>query len=438
MNVQKKNKVILSDYNYRRDIEVRLLLADLSSFEVDLLREILDNSLKIPLKHFAELLDIPESKLTPFIEKFTPTKLIKVEGSTLLVDKEMRKYYESQIMKFDEDFEPGMEFLQSILNKIPIQFIPQWYAISRTSDHFFQSIVDRFLSSPKIYERYLQELHFDHDVLYSIIEDVFTAPDFKVSGKSIIKKYKLTPEQFEEFVLLLEYNFACCLGYQKVDDRWEEMITPFHEWGEYLRFRRDNTPKPITDISKIIVKHPQEEFGFVHDMSNLLKLALKKSVPIDSKEETFLSHKAPPAYVESILQKIQFLHLGEIRDNKLYVHDIAHDWLKKPVQDRALSFSRHPIKVEKSLKRVLESGWIYVEDFINGFTGAINGKGPVALQQKGKRWKYVLPTYTEEEKILIETTLCERLFEAGLVAVGTHANRPCFKVTAFGRIALED
>ena len=444
----RKNKVILSDYNYRRDIENRLLMAELTTFEVDVLREILNNSLKISLEQIADNMNVEVSRIIPVTEKLSYTKLIKMNGNdTAVVDKEMRKYYESQILKFDEDFEPGMEFLQGLLHKVPIHILPTWYSIPRTSDHIFQSITEKFLATPKIYERYLQELHFDNPILDCISKEVFAAPDFKIRARDLMHHFNLSHEKFEECMLLLEYNFVCCLCYQKNDNCWEEIVTPFYEWHEYLRFKRDTAPKSISDPAGIIRKHP-EDFGFVHDMTRILKSLQSKALSVASFDNghilaskdiaRILPHNSTSHYVKNLIEKLQICRLVEIANGQIRGLEQAQEWLKKTVQDRAMTMTRHPIQVEKSLKRIIDLGWVYIDDFIKGFTGILGSREQITLKNKGKRWRYVLPSYSDEEKVIIEKTLCERLFEAGIVAVGTHKGRACICLTPFGRMSLED
>lgn len=461
----KKNKIVLSDYNYRRDIENRLLMADLSTFEVDFLGEIIHSSLKTTVKHLAEALETTESQVIAAIDKLSPTKLVSRQGDQVIVDKEMRKYYESQIIKFDDDFEAGMEFLQGLLSKVPIHHLPSWYSISRTSDNIFLSIIEKHLHSPKIYERYLQELHFDDPVLTSMLKDLYEAPDLKIPSTTFIEKYKLTREQFEEYMLLLEYSFACCLCYHRVGDMWQEMVTPFSEWKEYLEFQRKTTPKPIKDIENIVRKHPHD-FGFILDITQVLKSIQKKPIKLDMQgAHPALPESIPGAtlgntsanYRSGILNAILFFHMGEIKKDTLHILGHGAEWAKHPFQEQALTVYKMPLSLcsavrtdhhqfserdlretEKSLKRVLTSGWIYFEDFMKGLTAPIGTAEPVALLNKGKRWKYTLPTYTAEETALVEATLFERLFACGMVAAGEHKGKPCFCVTAFGRMTLGD
>src|SRR5262245_44410140 len=94
----RKNKVLLSDYNYRRDIENRLLLSKLTTFELDVLIEILNGSLKTSLDQLSNALDTDETKLLPVLENLSKTKLFQIIGDSIIIDKEMRKYYECQII----------------------------------------------------------------------------------------------------------------------------------------------------------------------------------------------------------------------------------------------------------------------------------------------------------------------------------------------------
>jgi DNA-binding CsgD family transcriptional regulator len=247
----RKNKVVLSDYNYRRDIENRILMAELTVLEVEVLREIVDGSLKTTLDSLSIDLNIDKKELTSILKKLSPSKLFRLDNEALIIDKEMRKYYESQIIKFDDDFEPGMEFIQGLLSKVPIHILPQWYSITRIMDNIFFSITQKYLLTPKIYENYLQDLQFDEPYINKILQDVHKAPDFKVSSRELMQKYSLSREEFEECMLYLEYNFCCCLSYNRVGNTWEEVVTPFHEWREYLKHLHKNTPEPIKDVKSI-------------------------------------------------------------------------------------------------------------------------------------------------------------------------------------------
>ena len=72
-------------------------------------------------------------------------------------------------------FQPDMEFLQGLLKKVPIHCLPAWHAVPRTSNNIFESLVEKYLLSPQIFQRYLSELHFSHPVAISLMNDLFFA-----------------------------------------------------------------------------------------------------------------------------------------------------------------------------------------------------------------------------------------------------------------------
>lgn len=466
VNPLRKNKINLHDYPYQKDIEYRILMAELSVFEVDVLIEILHSSLKISNPHLAEALEVDEAELLLTLEKLQKLKLYRLENETILVNKEMRKYYESQIPKFDDDFRADMEFLRGLLSKVPIHVLPIWYSISRTSDDIFSSILENYLHTPKVYQRYLDESSFDEPELNQIVADVYSAPDFKVRAKTLIEKYSLTREKFEEFMLLLEFNLVCCLSYNQSDDQWEEVITPFYEWRKYLRYIRDSVPKPIENTINIQRTHPSD-FGFVQDMTKMLSEALTKPIPLVSHDGAFTlpkkvasrilshfdSHMVTDEYLSQLIKKFQQLQLAEVKNNTLQPRRIANAWLDKHLQEQAMAVYRYGSphskavpgdyidrnlrETEKSLKRIVNIGWIYFEDFTKACTAPIGANKPVSLQRKGKRWKYQLPEFTQEDISTLHHYIFLNLFQAGMVATGTHNGSLCFCVTPFGRMSLD-
>lgn len=465
MSASRKNKIQLSDYNYRRDIENRQLMAEVSSFELEVLREIIDGSLRFTSVQLAETLNTPPSKLLPILEKFSKTKLYQIQPDhSIVVDKEMRKYFGFLLGKFDEDFEPGMEFLQCLLSKIPIHSLPTWYSISRTADNIFASIVEKYLHTPKIYERYLSELTFDEPLLKEIVKDVFSAKDFIVESRALMQKYSLSRERLEELLLLLEFNFVCCLSYKRKGDNWIEVVTPFAEWRAHLIFVQNTMPQAIPDKENIKRWH-KHDFGFIMDLNTILKMTLKKplSLETDGKNYTLpakekatllaaMGHtEIEQVYFDRLIGKALIMHLAELQDGKFTSTSSTAEWLNKALHDQALTMYRLPLlclpakdfcdrdvrESEKSLKRVLNSGWIYYDDFLKGMLASL-GNAEQTLVKKGKRWRYTTPTYSEKELAVIYGTILERLWALGMVAAGEHNGRTCFCVTPFGKMSLGD
>lgn len=443
---QRKAKITLSDYSYRKDIENRMLMAQLSVFEVNVLQEIIHHSLRISVEQLAAELDIKIDALLPVIDKLSATKLYKRDNLTLVVDKDMRKYFEFQLEKFDDQFTPDLEFLQNVLNQVPIHVLPLWYAIPRSSNNIFGSIIEKYFSTPKIYLQYLSELQFDNLILNAIIKDVYHAPDFKVKAADLISKYQLTRECFEEYLLLLEYHFACCLSYNQMDGYWQEVVTPFAELWEFLKFE---SQAKVHAIKGPIEKTLNSDFSFIEDLSTLLKACqAKKILPEEVKGLKAKSSEAIQRVVEKLIQ-LEFAK--QHANGQLLATTKGKNWLAKTQTEKITSLAGDPLNtltnakdfitlwnmrniylVEKKLRKFTPEEWIDIDHFIAGFIAPIGDKEPVTLKKKGKKWKYEIPTYTDHDQRFIQAVVLERLAELGVVDTGVHKGKKVFCLTPYG------
>lgn len=438
--INRKNKITLTDYNYRQDIENRLFMAELSILEVDVLREIINGSLKTSLANLADNLNITPKELKTVLDKLVKSRLFQIHGDWITVDKEMRKYYEAQIIKFDDDFKPDLEYLQGLLTKVPIHSLPIWYAIPRSSNSIFQSIVEKFLVTPRTYERYLQDLTFEDPVLSQIVDEVFNAPNYKISAHKLLEKLSLTREQFEEHILFLEFSLVCCISYTKTKNLWEEVVTPFHEWRELLLFVQNSNP-PIISQAKSIEPSYNKEFDFLNELNGFVKSLLKKEA--DTK-----------GACPKLLDMATLLKIAQIKKQKISSTVYTSEWLDKKINEQAMILYRQSLyrllsqkeyslfsekdcrEVEKSLKRLSHGEWVYFDDFIKGCLAAVGDAQPVHLQNKGRRWKYCTPLYRETEVEFIKHILSEHLQAAGMVTTGYHNDKFCLSLTSFGRLTL--
>lgn len=472
-NPYRKNKINLADYDYQKDIQNRLMMSRFSPEDLEVLEEILYSPPKLPVRDLVDAVDLPEDVVRATIALLQEADLFTVQDDTILLNKEMRKYFEAQILKFEEGFTPGMEFLQSLLKKVPIHILPTWYPIPRTSDNIFDSIVEKYLVTPQTYQRYLMELNFGDDVLGGIVDDVFSADNFRVYSEDLKKKYSLSNEAFEEYMLHLEFNFVCCLVYNKVDGKWKQIVTPFHEWKEYLRFQRENQPEAVSEEE--VSRYRPSDFAFVDDMTTVLELADSGDVVLKLDEQERWVPEAVSArmiaeriggfdldkkedtehfnyYISQIIRKILTVKLGSIDGSALKLLPSASEWLGLPIERRALSLYKHTLlhsevdeipqevssernirEIEKSLSTVIETGWIYFDDFLKSITASLSEENRVMLKKVGRYWRYTIPAYTDAEMTLIRKTIMEWLFEAGIVAIGTYNGKACFKVTALGK-----
>jgi hypothetical protein len=443
----RKAKVNLTDYPFRRDIETRLLMAQLSVKEVDVLREVLHHSLTISITQLAEDVGVGlnEEDLLPILDKLEKLKIFKRQNMTLIVDKEMRKYFEIKIEKCDENFQPDLIFVQSILNKVPIHILPLWYAIPRSSNNIFESIIEKYFLTPTIYRQYLSELQFDHPTLQAIIQEVFRPPHFKTTVSHLMAKFDLTHECLEEYLLILEYHFICCLSYQQVAHYWREVVTPFAEWRDFLRFENETKIKPVQGpIQKASI-----EFQFIKDLTTLLHACQSKK--FHGQDVKNLHDQTTPEW-EGLIQKlIQMEFVNQSESGHLTTTEKGRQWLSKSIPEQVAKLANDPLNtlsnvgefdslwnirnlhlIEKSLRRLSPNEWVEFDHFLEGFTAPIGEKEPVTLKNKGKKWKYVLPTYTDKEKQFIQAVIMERLMELGVIATGLFQGKLCFCLTLFG------
>lgn len=453
----RKNKISLTDYNYQKDIQNRLLLSKLTLDDFRVLEEILYSSLNIPLSDLANDLKIDIPSLSLILEKLAPTGLFSFEKNMLHVDKEMRKYFEFQLEKLEDDFHPDMEFLQNLLKKIPIHILPIWYSIPRTSNNIFASLIEKHLLTPQIFQRYISELNFGEPILKQIIDDVYHSKNLEVSAQDLMNKYSITRELFEEYMLHLEFSFVCCLNYRKKGNAIEETVTPFHEWREYILFLQNSEPQPIQEDERVISTRPLE-FSFVEDLTILLQEAQKQSLTADTLSSLlphFNNLSQNPGiykpYIQHLLAKATLVRFIDLSSGKIEITSFAKEWLALPLDRKSLYFYRHPLnkiiskkfssevyteksirEAEKSITRVLNKGWILFDDFLKGCHVALKEESIVSLKRVGKNWKYALPVYNSEEQEFLYATIFEWLFEAALVQTGSFDGKACFRVTSLG------
>jgi|JI10StandDraft_1071094.scaffolds.fasta_scaffold14492_7 hypothetical protein len=473
-NLFRKNKINLEDYDYQKDIHNRLLLSQFSIEDLEVLEEIVYGSQKIPISRLIDQLDKNLDELSQILDKLSTTHLFKIEEDMVVVDKEMRKYFETQIQKFEDDFTPGMEFLQALLKKVPIHVLPNWYPIPRTSNNIFDSLVEKYLQTPQIFQRYLQELNLGDPVLNGIISDLFAAPEYKMYSSEIRKKYDLTEEAFEEHLLYLEFNLVCCLVYEKKEEEWIEVVTLFKEWKDYLNFLKESQPKEISN-HKLVTRVRPHDFSFAEDMSTLLAFSMTKPLFVRlNEEEKWVFEKASATqvakqchgfdlkteegqaffstYMEKLIAKLLFLRLATIKDNQLTSLEEAEEWLALPIEKRALNtykvtlttypFSEFPKEIcterniheiENSISRIIGCGWVLFDDFLKGIIAPISEKSKMSLTKQGRYWKYSLPDYSEDELALIRLVIYEWLFEGGIVAIGSYQGKEALRITPLGQ-----
>lgn len=476
LSVSRKNKINLSDYDYEVDIENRLLMATFTPLDVEVLEEILFGSLRIPLVKLKKNLDVSDEELVESLQKINKSGLIEIESDAIVVDKDKRKYYDHQILKFDEDFKPNMSYLQGLLRKVPIHILPTWYAIPRSSNNIFASMIERYFKTPQVYERYLLDLNLNEPVMAGIISELFNEPTYKLPSSYIKEKFELNDELFQEYMIHLEFNFVCCLSYERVGDEFEEVVTPFYEWKDYLLFKQRNQPKEFAPKDQV-TSNSLKPFHFVRDMTYLLEEIIHQPLALrpSATEQDFLFTEdvvrqlmlgckneqlgddlmSWQLYFSRLAARLVRIGLAIRHEDMLSPHHHAPHWLNMEVEDKALYLYRHPEnrtlkmgfnealdteknvrEVEKGLERIDHNGWISIDEFLEGMLCPIGENDSVTLVKEGPQWKYKLPTYNEDELQFMRYVIMQRLYEVGMVDVALHEGRDCFSLLPFGKDTL--
>jgi len=293
----------------------------------------------------------------------------------------------------------------------------------------------------------MHELQFKDPILHSIIKDLYEAANYKLSSKEIISKYSLTREEFEKHLLLLEYHFICCLSYQYVDEHWQEVITPFAEWLEYLQTEKNLKPLPIQQNEEVIPTC-QNEFGFIEDLTTILTTLHKNKTPLENISNLNFNRPEHQDYLKKKLLQLEF-----VKQNKqnLVATNKGLLWSRKSLQERITCFAVDPNNyvhgfensslwnlrtihaIEKSLRHFKLLDWVDLNDFLKSLLITIGNTQPITLQKKGTKWKYVLPEYSAQELDFVSRVIMERCLELGIVMTGTYKNKPCFHLTQFGK-----
>lgn len=465
----KKNKIHLPDYDYQKDLKNRLLMSDFSIFDVEVIEELINGSLHTTVQALAEELCVDSEEIFSVLNKLSETGLFTLDSQQITVNKEIRKYFELQIEKFDTDFRADMDYLQGLLTKVPIHLLPNWYSISKTADNIFEAICERYLSSPKVYRQYLDELELDDPIHERIAQEVFNSPNLQLPAESLIKKYHLSQEEFEVCMLHLEFNFICCLSYQIIDNQWCGVVTPFYEWRHYQLFLNSTETSSIEDESAIH-KPFTESFAFVKAMNQVVEI-IKEAPLAWSEEESQLSPESVGILLRqcdkhSLLEEqlhshfntviIKLISLGFVTCNSgllTFAAEAAQEWLQMETKDQAIYLYRHPCdwaertdlpfasmrnfrQAEKSLRRVVNEDWVLFSDFIPGVIHSFSHQDPIQLKREKRRWHYALPKHGPDEQHFIYVTIFERLFQVGMVETGVIEGKECFCLTDLGRESI--
>ena len=224
-----------------------------------------------------------------------------------------------------------------------------------------------------------------------------------------------------------------------------------------------------------IKKTRPSDFAFAEDMSAILALSItkplyvrlndnenwifeKQSITQITKQLKGFDLKSEEGqaffmdYSIKIIQKLLFLKLARVEKGQLVAEEDAEEWLSLPIEKRALNTYKQTLtnfrfnefsqkicsernihEIEKTISRIIDSEWVFLEDFLSGIIAPISDNSKMILKKTGRYWKYTLPDYSEEEINLFKTVIYEWLFEAGVIATGSYNGRECLRITPLGQ-----
>lgn len=449
----KKIKVVLDDYPYQQDINHRALLHNASLCDIKVLEEILYSSIKTSYDKLLESTDLEPAELNKSLELFMKMGLIKQETDHLVIDKELRKFFELEIQRFEDEFNPGIDFIAQLFKKVPIHILPAWYALPRTSTNIFESIIEKYLLTPQIFQRILTEAQTHEPQLKAIIDLIFTSDHLEVDLDFIKDRFQLGYDSLFQLIAQLEFNLIACVKYVQSGNTYRGIITPYAEFRNYLLHLRNTDPSTLDEnkVNKITLA----PFDFVEGLFTLTKCFRNKSFthPISKAQEVELKEALAEnnlSYLEleELVQKMIQVQLVDIKTGSVSVTETGLSFLTMKPESAALILYRHPlnkpkytlsIPVDKAIRecekascRIIGKGWVLFDDFLKGLVVPFNEDQHVCLKKVGRKWQYHLPTYTALDVDFITYIFTDWFEKVGIIEQGFFNDKPCIRLTTLG------
>lgn len=449
----KKIKVVLDDYPYLQDIQHRVALNGATPCDIKVLEEILFSSIKTSYDKLLESTDLEPAELNKSLHIFKQIGLIKEESDQLVIDKDLRKFFELEIQRFEEDFNPGIDFLAQIFKKVPIHILPIWYALPRTSTNIFESIIEKYLQTPQIYQRLLSDAQTHEPQLKNIIDLLFTSDHLELDLSFIQQKFSLGQESLFQLIAQLEFNLICCVKYEQIDSTYRGLLTPFAEFKNYLLHLRQTESISVdeTKVNKITLA----PYDFVDGLFTLIKCFKNKSFnyPINRNQEIELKEALSEnnlSYLEleELMQKLLQVQLIEQKNGMISLNDTSLSFIAMKPESAALVLYRHPlnkpkfslnISVDKAIRecekascRLIGKGWVLVDEFLKGLVIPFSEEQLVTLKKQGRKWQYHLPVYSATDLEFINFIFTDWFEKVGVMEQGFFNDKPCIRLTPLG------
>jgi len=459
----KKEKIELGEYDFPQDLAARLYLSQLSPFEVEVIEELNLRPLQLSITEFSSEIDKSIDRIFPIFQDLQKLNLLKMSGDLVLLNKEMRKYFEHSLELFDQDFTPDLLFVYQNFRKIPIHCLSTWYALPKNSNNLFQSLLDKYLLTPSLYEKYLQEVQLEGETMEKIKETLLGSENLQLSVDEIQKRFHLTKESLEKTLILLEFFLVGVTYFVRQGDGYERIFSMLHE---YRTYQKECQQRALSSIAaKKISCTLSAPFGFIEDLDLLLIQAKRHKVEliedqlppsflaILAKKSTLIDPKSLQEHFAHIVQRGLQLGLLVRRDNMLVVSVYeANKWHALSLEERSIYLLYHPknrfftydgevhLLEEKHLKdaqkaicQAIPLGFVELEKLLDVTSISLGSQKGVHLKRSGVRYRYQSPQYSMDERKLLRATYLETFFESGFIEKGiSEQGAICIRTTSFG------
>jgi len=431
----KKIKIDFDSIDVASDLTVRAFFDRLKVSDLPILEEILHSSVQTSIDELLESLDLKRSDLDGPLAIFESAGLLKVEGSQILVSKDIRRLVDLHFGRTEKDFSPDIDFALSLMRILPVQQVPLWYALPKTSTSLREALIEKFFLTPALYSRHLETSQFDDSAAQRVLLEIKKGPiDCSALG--------LESDALHRLALLLELNFIAFLTYRHEGDRLVPFFSPLREYSEYLERIAEGSLFPQ------VTPEPQPKrtgpFAFLRDLDAFAQEAIETRAP----EDDYVRIKRAleiddEVYLERLKDRALHLRLLEVRDGELTPGANLEKWHKLSEDDRPFCYLRHPAlafeadeksvrAAEKSISLLYGKGWASFDDFMKAALIPLRPEIEVRLKGRGRSCHYAFPEYTNEERALVHHVIFTALAEAGFVeTAGEH-----FRLTDFGALVF--
>ena len=432
-----KNKVDLKDYPFKLDVHRRRCASRFSPFERDLFYEMCLGSLETTVEELAEDIDVDPAIILSVLKKNSTIGLYSLDGMDVHINKDERKFYEVELEKFNEAYFPNLNYIKSLFNKVPIDVIPQWFSLPKSCSTIFATLIEKHFLTPKLFERYLQELEFDDPILNKLVKELYSSPYYSLNLQELKDSYFLSDEVLYQIVSILEFNLIAVHSYQKIGDAYHEVITPPHEFRTLLIDKLEKRPKNIDEEEKVLATYTLHH-DYIPKVTKTLK-TIKQLM--EDKHETDVQHQDL-----ALIRKLLEIDLLDTVEEQIIVSKEGDSFLSLDDDEKTKHFLV-PRKRKKRLfsewvqrqiekELIVYTSWIFLEDFINSLQIPLDTHAPMELIRKGRSSFYSIPAYNPDEKEAIRTFLTDHLAIAGIIELAQVEGQLAFRITQFGRNQL--